>query len=105
MRAVLSVAPHKITVSDDRRFLTPGQIRERYCVSSMWITRRLASDPTFPKPLRLGTRTRRWRLRELEAWEANWQAWSEVQHQKMISRYAVADGIAGDHAHRSNDND
>jgi predicted DNA-binding transcriptional regulator AlpA len=84
--------------------VTAGKIRERYRVSAMWISRRLASDPTFPKPLCLGPRLRRWVRVDLLAWEKTWTAWPEVQHDKMISRNAVADGIAGDHAHRSKDN-
>jgi predicted DNA-binding transcriptional regulator AlpA len=84
VRTKRSTVPHKIIVNDDAQFLTAGQICERYIVSPMWISRRLASDPTFPKPLCFGTgtRTRRWRLRELEKWEATWQAWPEVQAQK-----------------------
>jgi predicted DNA-binding transcriptional regulator AlpA len=99
VRTKRSTVPHRIVVSDDRRFLTPGQIRERYAVSAMWITRRLASDPHFPKPLCLGPRIRRWRRADLLAWQKTWAAWSEVRHHKMISRNAVSeDGIAGDHA-------
>lgn len=84
MRTKRSTVPHKIIVSDDVRFLTASQICERYVASAIWISRRLASDPTFSKPQSLGPRTRRWRLRQLEAREANWAAWSEVQHAKHI---------------------
>jgi predicted DNA-binding transcriptional regulator AlpA len=86
VRTKRSTVPHKIIVSDDVRFLTAGQICERYNVSAMWITRRLASDPTFPKPLKFGphTRTRRCMRADLLAWEKHRAAWPEVQHAKRI---------------------
>jgi predicted DNA-binding transcriptional regulator AlpA len=34
----------------------------------MWIERRLADDPDFPKPIYLG-RLRYWRLADIEGWE------------------------------------
>jgi hypothetical protein len=36
MRA-LSTIKHRIRVSDDGRFLTIGQVRERFGVSDMWV--------------------------------------------------------------------
>jgi hypothetical protein len=44
-------------------------VRRRYddC-SHMWIVRRLADDPLFPKPIIIARR-RFWRLSELVAWE------------------------------------
>jgi predicted DNA-binding transcriptional regulator AlpA len=51
-------------------FLRTKQVRARYgnC-SEMWITRRLAKDASFPRPVYLG-RWRHWKLSELEKWEA-----------------------------------
>ena len=50
-------------------FLKTKQLRERYgrC-SHMFIERRLANDPTFPRPVFFG-RIRFWKLSELEMWE------------------------------------
>jgi predicted DNA-binding transcriptional regulator AlpA len=57
-------------VSDDETLLTAGQMRQRYRgVSRMWLDRRLAADPTFPKPVYIGGR-RYWRVGELRRWEA-----------------------------------
>jgi predicted DNA-binding transcriptional regulator AlpA len=50
-------------------YITTRQLRHRYGgVSHMWIERRMADDPNFPKPLYFGAR-RFWALAELEAWE------------------------------------
>jgi predicted DNA-binding transcriptional regulator AlpA len=50
-------------------FLTSRQLRQRYGgVSYMWIERRLADDPEFPKPVYLGAR-RFWPLTAVELWE------------------------------------
>jgi predicted DNA-binding transcriptional regulator AlpA len=49
-------------------FLSAAQVRERYGVSFMWIERRLADHPDFPRPLYIGRR-RFWKLASLEAWE------------------------------------
>jgi hypothetical protein len=48
-----STIRHRIQVSDDARYLTAGQIRQRFGnVSHMWIVRRIA-DAGFPKPIKL----------------------------------------------------
>jgi predicted DNA-binding transcriptional regulator AlpA len=50
-------------------YITTRQLRNRYGgVSHMWIERRLADDPTFPKPFYLGAR-RYWSVAAVEAWE------------------------------------
>lgn len=51
-------------------FLRTAQVCARYggC-SKMWIHRRLANDPTFPKPAYFGAR-RHWRLSDLVRWES-----------------------------------
>jgi predicted DNA-binding transcriptional regulator AlpA len=53
-----------------KRFLTTAQLRSRWggC-SHMFIERRLASDPAFPKPLKLGGRLRLWDVDQVEAYE------------------------------------
>jgi predicted DNA-binding transcriptional regulator AlpA len=52
-----------------KRYLTAGQLRERYGGRShMWIERRLQDDPTFPKPTKFG-RLRFWDEAALEKWE------------------------------------
>ena len=53
----------------DDVFLRTRQVQHRYgSCSHMFIERRLASDPTFPRPVFMG-RLRFWRLSELEQWE------------------------------------
>jgi predicted DNA-binding transcriptional regulator AlpA len=51
-------------------YLRTRQVQARYggC-SHMFIERRLANDPTFPRPVYFG-RMRFWKLSELEKWEA-----------------------------------
>jgi predicted DNA-binding transcriptional regulator AlpA len=49
-------------------FLSTQQVRKRYGVSHMWIERRLADDPTFPRYTKLG-RLRFFKRAELETWE------------------------------------
>jgi predicted DNA-binding transcriptional regulator AlpA len=51
-------------------YLKTRQVQQRFggC-SHMWIERRLANDPTFPRPIYFG-RLRHWKLSELERWEA-----------------------------------
>ena len=50
-------------------YVNARQVRNRYGgVSHMWIERRIADDPTFPKPVYLGAR-RYWHIEALEAWE------------------------------------
>lgn len=72
MPTAVSTVRHRIQVSDDAAFLTAGQIRERYHVSDMWIYRKLKEG--FPQPIRFGGAkcARRWRLADIEAWEAEW---------------------------------
>lgn len=51
-------------------FLQDTQVAERYNVGRVSIWRWAKADPTFPKPHRLSAGTVRWRLADLEAWEA-----------------------------------
>jgi len=49
-------------------FLTVEQVAKRYGVSkdSIWRWRR---EGEFPRPVKIGGKTTRWRLRDLEEWE------------------------------------
>ena len=55
--------------TSDALYLTVDQVATRFVVSkdTIWRWRR---DGEFPAPYRLGGRTARWRLSEIEAWEA-----------------------------------
>ena len=53
-----------------KKFLTTAQLRERWgSCSHMFIERRLAGDPGFPQPIKLGGRMRLWDVDEVEAYE------------------------------------
>jgi predicted DNA-binding transcriptional regulator AlpA len=53
-----------------KQFITTAQLRDRWAgVSHMFIERRLASDPTFPRPVKLGGRLRLWDVDQIEAYE------------------------------------
>lgn len=51
-------------------YLSDKQIADRYGVSRPTVWRWLKSDSTFPKPISLSPGCTRWRLCEIEAWEA-----------------------------------
>jgi predicted DNA-binding transcriptional regulator AlpA len=57
-------------MSNDRSvYINARQLRDRYGgVSHMWVERKLAGDPEFPKPTYFGAR-RYWPLSDIEAWE------------------------------------
>lgn len=58
-----------ITATYNEQLITSAAVKARFGgVSAMWIYRRLATDPTFPKPIYIGRR-RYWRLGDLVAWE------------------------------------
>lgn len=60
-------------------YITTRQLRNRYGgVSNMWIERRLADDPEFPKPIYFGAR-RFWSLAAVEVWERKTTAKSQPQ--------------------------
>ena len=69
MRA-LSKRPRHITVSADARYLTIGQLCERFGISTMWIWRHMRHHG-FPQPIKFGgpTSARHWKIEEIEAWE------------------------------------
>jgi hypothetical protein len=61
--------PSPTADSSDDVYLQTAQLRARYGgVSHMWVERRLAGDPDFPKPTYISKR-RFWRLADLVAWE------------------------------------
>ena len=77
----LSLRPRYIAVSCDSRYLTAGQIRERFGVSAMWIYRYMARHG-FPKPVQFGgpTSARHWLLSDIEQWE----------HERVAQNHASA---------------
>jgi predicted DNA-binding transcriptional regulator AlpA len=57
------------TPSENERFLTAKQVRERYAgASTMWLYRREHDGSGFPKSVVIAGR-KLWRLSELETWE------------------------------------
>jgi len=52
-------------------YLSDKQVAARLGVSRVSIWRWAKSLAGFPKPIRLSSNVTRWRLSELEAWEAN----------------------------------
>lgn len=52
-------------------YVSVRQIAERYGVHSTTPWDWLKSDPTFPKPIKLSPGCTRWKLAEIEAWEAS----------------------------------
>ena len=59
-----------MTKKKSKKFIGTAQLRSRWndC-SHMFIERRLKSDPTFPKPVKLGGRLRLWDVDQIEAYE------------------------------------
>jgi hypothetical protein len=56
-------------MNTDDTLLPTAKVRKRYGdVSAMWIERRLADDPNFPRPIYIAKR-RFFRLGDLVAWE------------------------------------
>ena len=51
-------------------FLSDAQIAARYGVHRKTPWRWAKSDPTFPKPIAITPGCTRWKLSEIEAWEA-----------------------------------
>lgn len=52
-------------------FLTDKQLAARYGVTRPTIWGWTRDDPTFPKPIKLSPGCTRWKLAEIEAWEAS----------------------------------
>ena len=51
-------------------YLSDRQLGARYNVHHLTPRRWLREDPTFPKPVKLSPGCTRWKLSEIEAWEA-----------------------------------
>ncbi|MFC0201475.1 helix-turn-helix transcriptional regulator [Paracoccus rhizosphaerae] len=51
-------------------FISDKQVAERYGVARPTVWRWLKADPTFPKPVSLSSGCTRWKLDEIEQWEA-----------------------------------
>jgi predicted DNA-binding transcriptional regulator AlpA len=70
MRTAHSTLTHRFRVSEDSRYLTIGQVRERFAVSDMWVWRYMRRHG-FPKPVKFGgpTSARHWLISDIEHWE------------------------------------
>ncbi|WP_406565979.1 helix-turn-helix transcriptional regulator [Allitabrizicola rongguiensis] len=51
-------------------YLTDAQLAARYGVNKATPWRWAKTDPTFPKPVKLSPQCTRWKLADLENWEA-----------------------------------
>jgi prophage regulatory protein len=51
-------------------YLSDRQIGERFGVHHLTPRRWVREDPTFPRPVKFSPGCTRWRLSEIEAWEA-----------------------------------
>ena len=70
VQTAIATTAKRFQVADDTRYLTIGQVRERFGVSDMWVWRYMRKHG-FPKPIQFGgpTSARHWRLSEIEEWE------------------------------------
>lgn len=57
-------------MSQPDQFLSDVDLAARYAINRVTIWRWLSDKPDFPRPVALSERVRRWRLSEIEAWEA-----------------------------------
>lgn len=51
-------------------YVSDKQVAARYSVTRPTVWRWVKTDPNFPKPISLSPGCTRWRLDEIEAWEA-----------------------------------
>ncbi|OOY07356.1 hypothetical protein BMI89_17950 [Thioclava sp. F36-7] len=51
-------------------FLNDKEVGARYGVTRLTIWRWARVDPTFPQPVKLSPQCSRWRIADLEEWEA-----------------------------------
>ena len=51
-------------------YLSDAQLSARYGVHRSTPWRWVKTDPAFPKPVKLSRQCSRWKLSEIEAWEA-----------------------------------
>lgn len=59
-----------IQPSTDSVYLSDEQIAKRYGLTRQSIWRWVRTDQKFPKPIRLSAACTRWKLSDIEAWEA-----------------------------------
>ena len=59
-----------INLTVPQTYLSDSNTGKLYGVARQTIWRWLATDPTFPKPIKLSPGCTRWKLSELETWEA-----------------------------------
>lgn len=52
-------------------YLSDIQVAARYGNHRTWTWRALKADLNFPKPVKLSSGTTRWKLADIEAWEAS----------------------------------
>lgn len=63
---------HALAAITAQVYLSAAQVSARYGLTSDKNAWRWAkADPTFPKPVKLAPRCVRWKLSDLEAWEAS----------------------------------
>lgn len=55
-------------------YVSDQNLAGRYSVTRQTVWRWLKTDPAFPKPISLSPGCTRWRLDEIEAWEAERRA-------------------------------
>jgi predicted DNA-binding transcriptional regulator AlpA len=82
----VTAIPHRIRVSDDARYLTVGQVRERFGVSDMWVWRHMRHHG-FPSPIQFGgpTSARHWLLADIEQWERSRTVTSRARRIKVVN--------------------
>lgn len=66
MQTTMTRKPHE----SRQAFLSDRQVAERYAVSRQTPWGWMKKDLSFPKPVSLSPGCTRWRLADLEAWEA-----------------------------------
>lgn len=57
-------------MTNPHTYLTDRKTADRYSVHRNTVHRWARERPSFPKPVKLGENCTRWRLADLEAWEA-----------------------------------
>ncbi|WP_368372980.1 helix-turn-helix transcriptional regulator [Roseovarius sp. THAF8] len=65
-----SIHHNKDALMTHQTYLSDKQAAARYAVDRAAIWRWCKADPDFPTPVKLTPGTTRWRLSDLEAWEA-----------------------------------
>ncbi len=57
-------------MTEGRALLTGREVRERYAVSKSWLYEAMRQGD-FPRPIKIGAQAVRWRVTDLEQWEAS----------------------------------